>query len=130
MSELTCEQVLWVSCTNGGAEKASQGLGSATRARDPEREPTRGLRVSLMYDCNLFIAFDSLTILLSRETVANACKEPGYRKRPKRCFVSTHPVSKYSFTCQLQCSFNHLFNHTPCSLQTRIKLAVGRMFVT
>ena len=35
--------------------------------------------------------------LLQRGTVENACKEPGYRKRPQRCFKSTHPVRTQCF---------------------------------
>lgn len=33
---------------------------------------------------------------IPRDTVENSCKEPGYRKRPKRCFVSTNPESGYA----------------------------------
>ncbi|XP_020625783.1 voltage-dependent calcium channel subunit alpha-2/delta-3-like isoform X2 [Orbicella faveolata] len=32
---------------------------------------------------------------IQRGTVENACKEPGYRKRPQRCFVSTHSETGY-----------------------------------
>lgn len=32
---------------------------------------------------------------ISHEDVAKACEQPGYRKRPKRCFVSTHPETGY-----------------------------------
>lgn len=32
---------------------------------------------------------------ITLEAVTNACKEPGYRKRPKRCFVSTDPETGY-----------------------------------
>ena len=39
-----------------------------------------------------FQYFTSLTQLLLRASVENSCKEPGYRKRPKRCFVSTDTV--------------------------------------
>ena len=50
----------------------------------------------------------SLTTLLPRDTVENSCKEPGYRKRPKRCFVSTNPVCMPLFMtlrCQLLLHF-------------------------
>lgn len=33
---------------------------------------------------------------IPRDTVENSCKEPGYRKRPKRCFKSTDPESGYT----------------------------------
>ncbi|RMX57098.1 hypothetical protein pdam_00008242 [Pocillopora damicornis] len=49
------------------------------------------------YSWDHFLSFCvSLTTLLPRDTVENSCKEPGYRKRPKRCFVSTNPESGYA----------------------------------
>ena len=61
------------------------------------------------YSWGCFISFCvSLTTLLPRDTVENSCKEPGYRKRPKRCFVSTNPVCMPLFMtlrCQLLLHF-------------------------
>ncbi|XP_068702890.1 voltage-dependent calcium channel subunit alpha-2/delta-1-like isoform X2 [Montipora foliosa] len=33
---------------------------------------------------------------IDRKDVSDACKEPAYRKRPKRCFVSTNPETGYT----------------------------------
>lgn len=61
------------------------------------------------YSWGHFLSFCvSLTTLLPRDTVENSCKEPGYRKRPKRCFVSTNPVCMPLFMtlrCQLLLHF-------------------------
>lgn len=49
-----------------------------------------------------------LTYLLTLEAVTNACKEPGYRKRPKRCFVSTDPVSDVNLILIIRANCEYL----------------------
>lgn len=54
----------------------------------------------------LFALF--LTYLLTLEAVTEACKEPEYRKRPKRCFVSTDPVSDLNLILIIRANCEYL----------------------